>query len=195
MPVETAGFVNQLKPNQPQGGESISEGDDHLRVIKGAIVGSFPNINAVVTATPADLNAVGGLVTDVSQLKTELDALDKTAHGNVASCYYNPTANPKIVYSHNVSSVIKDPNDLGGFQTRVVFNNALPDFNGPGYAHFAFNITPVSGTGYPTLITVVAAEREYVSFLSWHLVNEEWVHIPGTEVGFSLMVNDMDAGQ
>jgi hypothetical protein len=192
MPVETAEYVNQLKPLQPQGGESISEGDDHLRVIKGAIVGSFPNINAVVTATPADLNAVSGLITDVAEVKTELDALDKTAHGNVASCYWNPSFQTgKLAYSHNVADVIVNPDDPSGMQTKVLFDNGTMD----GDPHYAFNLTPVNGTGQATNITVVGVAADHIAFLSWHLVGDTWTAIPGAELGFSLMVTDMQAGQ
>jgi len=188
MAVENAEYIHQLVKDAPTGGESISDGDDHLRAIKTAVLGTFPEVKGQVTATHTELNAVNQLIKDVG-------AIDTNSHGNVASCYWNPTFNPKLVYSHNVAEVIKDANDPSGNQTRIVFNNALPDFSGPGNAHFAFNVTPVSGTGLPTLVTVVAAEREYVSFLSWHLVNDTWEYIPGTELGFSFMVNDMDAGQ
>ena len=195
MPVETASYISQLVPTQPQGGESISEGDDHIRVIKTAVQNSLPNVSGQVTATHEDLNKVPSLVTDVAQIKTEVEALDKTAHGNVASCYWNPTFNPKLAYTHNVQDVIKDPDDPSGMQTRIVFTTELDSIPGSGASHFSFNITPVSGTGYPTLVTVVGASSTHISFLSWHLVGTDWTAIPGTELGFSFMVNDMDKAQ
>jgi hypothetical protein len=200
MAVERAEYVNQLDKEAPKGGDSISEGDDHLRVIKEAIVGSFPEIGSVVTATPAELNAVGdlltdveGLVTEVSEIKTELDALDKTAHGNVASCYWNPSFNPgdRLAYSHNVADVIVNPDDPSGMQTKVLFADGTMD----GDPHYAFNLTPVNGTGQATNITVVGVANDHISFLAWHLVGEDWTAIPATELGFSLMVTDMQAGQ
>lgn len=192
MPVESAGFISQLVPTQPQGGESISEGDDHIRVIKGAVKSSFPNINSQVTATPEQLNSIGTLTEDVATLKSDVIAIENGAHGNLASCYYNPEATPKLVYTHNVADVVADPD---GYQTRIVFTSSLPNFDSPGAAHFSFNLTPVSGTGYPTLMTVTAPQKDYIGFLSWHLVNGTWELIPPTEAGFSFMVVDMDAGQ
>ena len=192
MPVESAGFISQLVPTQPQGGESISEGDDHIRVIKGAVKSSFPNINSQVTATPEQLNSIGTLTNDVANLKSDVIAIENGGHGNLASCYYNPESTPKLVYKHNVADVVADPD---GNQTRIVFANSLPNFDSPGAAHFAFNLTPVSGTGYPTLMTVTAAQKDYIGFLAWHLVNGTWELIPPTEAGFSFMVVDMDSGQ
>jgi hypothetical protein len=195
MPAENAQYISQLVKTKPTGGESISDGDDHLRAIKTAVHQSFPNISSQVDATPADLNAVSGLVTDVAQLKTDIGDIDADAHGNVASCYWNPTFSPKLAYAHNVADVIKDPADPYGMQTRVVFSKELDSIPGSGAAHFSFSITPVSGTGYPTLVTVVGAAPTHVSFLAWHLVGDAWMAIPGTELGFSFMVNDMDKSQ
>lgn len=190
MPVETASYISQLVPTQPQGGESISEGDDHIRVIKSAVQNSLPNVGGPVTTTHEELNKVPGLVTDVAQIKAEVDSLDKTAHGNVASCYWNPTFGTPLAYSHNVSAVIVNPADGTGMQTKVVFASALD-----GDPHYAFNLTPVNGTARPTNITVVGLASDHISFLSWHLVNDTWEPIPATELSFSLMVNDMGSGQ
>ena len=190
MPVENASYINQLKPDQPQGGESISEGDDHLRVIKEAVVGSFPKVGGVVNSTHEDLNKVPDLITDVANVKAEVEALDKTAHGNVASCYWNPTFGTPLAYSHNVSDVIVNPADPSGMQTKVLFRQALD-----GDPHYSFNLTPVNGTARPTIITVVGVASDHISFLSWQLVGTDWTEIPATELSFSLMVNDMDSGQ
>lgn len=133
---------------------------------------------------------------EFDNIKAEFDSIradipDNT-HGNVASCYYNPEATPKLVYTHNVVDVAPDPN---GFMTRIVFSSSLPNFDSPGAAHFAFNMTPVSATGNPTLLCVTAAEKDYTGFMAWHLVNGSWEIIPPTECGFSFMCVDMDAGQ
>jgi microcystin-dependent protein len=48
MTVESASFVSGLVPAYPPGSDSISEGDDHLRLIKSVLQGTFPNANAAV---------------------------------------------------------------------------------------------------------------------------------------------------
>jgi len=191
MSAESAGYIHQLNKNAPQGGESISDGDDHLRVIKTSIQGTFPSITGVVTASHTDLNEVSGLITDVAEVKAEVEALDKTAHGNVASCYWNPTFGNKLAYAHNVSDVIPNPSDPSGMQTRVEFTPGVLD----GNPHYAFNLTPVNGGGRATNITVVGVADDHIAFLSWHLIGDVWTPIPGAELSFSLMVTDMEAGQ
>jgi hypothetical protein len=41
----------------------------------------------------------------------------------------------------------------------------------------------------------VGVAADHISFLSWQLVGGTWTAIPATELGFSLMVTDMQAGQ
>lgn len=42
MTVESASFVEELDPNLPTGMDSVSEGDEHLRLIKSCLRASFP---------------------------------------------------------------------------------------------------------------------------------------------------------
>jgi len=63
MSVEDANFISQLNPNWPLGTDFLYEGDDHDRVTKKAVQQSFPNINAAVTTTPAELNLLTGIGT------------------------------------------------------------------------------------------------------------------------------------
>lgn len=201
MPAESANYISQLVKTKPTGGESISEGDDHLRVIKTAVIQSFPNVNSAVTSSPAELNAVGKTASDLVLLDATVTALvegvgniDTNSHGNVASCYYNPTGGAfgqaGLVYKHNVADVVAESD---GMQTKVMFQTPLD--GQATLSHFAFNITPVNGTGQATVLTITQTLPTYLAFLSWQLVGDTWTPIPAREVGFSLMVNDMDKSQ
>jgi hypothetical protein len=56
MALESATYINQLVATNPTLADPKSQGDDHLRMIKRVLQQTFPNINAAVTATPAQLN-------------------------------------------------------------------------------------------------------------------------------------------
>lgn len=60
MPIEPATYIDGLNPSNPPSGDSVGEGDDHLRLIKSALKNTFPNIFAAVTATAAELNQLSG---------------------------------------------------------------------------------------------------------------------------------------
>jgi len=71
MAVESADFINQLDAYLPKAGDSISEGDVHLRTIKDALKQSFPNVDSPVNAihtgdTEPILNSAGTVWFDTS---------------------------------------------------------------------------------------------------------------------------------
>jgi len=57
MPLETASYINSLVASNPASTDTVSQADDHIRLIKKVLKDTFPNINAPVTATPAALNS------------------------------------------------------------------------------------------------------------------------------------------
>jgi microcystin-dependent protein len=57
MPLETATYVSQLNNSNPTSTDTVSQADDHLRLIKTALKNTFPNLDQPVTATPAQLNS------------------------------------------------------------------------------------------------------------------------------------------
>jgi len=48
MGLESASFVNGLVDTNPSGSDSISQGDDHLRLIKKVLTDSFPDVDQAV---------------------------------------------------------------------------------------------------------------------------------------------------
>jgi hypothetical protein len=64
MGLESATFIENLDANNPLANDAISQADDHLRLIKSVLKSSFPNINAAVTAIPAELNKKTAIVSD-----------------------------------------------------------------------------------------------------------------------------------
>lgn len=58
MPVESATYISQLNPSYPTGAETKAEGDNQIRMFKGAVQNSFPNVSGAVTVTHAELNSV-----------------------------------------------------------------------------------------------------------------------------------------
>lgn len=65
MPLESASFISQLNVANPASTDTVSQADDHLRLIKSVLKTTFPNLDAPVTATPTQLNnpfPVGGII-------------------------------------------------------------------------------------------------------------------------------------
>ncbi|AWY03095.1 tail fiber protein [Pseudomonas phage SCYZ1] len=60
MALESATTINQLREEYPTGLDPKNQGDDHLRLIKGAIKRTFPNVTGVVNASHEQLNGLLG---------------------------------------------------------------------------------------------------------------------------------------
>ena len=56
MGLETVNHISDLVSSNPLAGDNVSQGDDHIRNIKKALLADFPNINATVNATPTQLD-------------------------------------------------------------------------------------------------------------------------------------------
>ena len=89
MTVESASFISGLVPAYPPGSDSISEGDDHLRLLKSVLQGTFPNANG----------AINGIHTGTSEPSS------KTA----GTIWYDTTASNKVLKVYNGSSFVTLP--------------------------------------------------------------------------------------
>ena len=60
MPVESATYISQLNTAYPAAGDNISEGDDHVRLVKTVLKAQFPNLaTTAVSQTSAQMNKLG----------------------------------------------------------------------------------------------------------------------------------------
>ena len=64
MALETGTYINSLNAANPAATDALSQADEHLRLIKATVKATFPNVDAAVTATPAELNKSTAIVSD-----------------------------------------------------------------------------------------------------------------------------------
>ncbi len=165
MTVESVTHINDLDVNNPAGGDSISEGDDHIRNIKKSIKNTFPNVSEPVTATAEEINRIS----------------DFAASGNgvFASCKWNGTT---LMYGHNVSSV----NVLNTGQYRINFNQPTDGFDN----HYAVQLTMIGTNGRPVVGSVTDQRDNYVDVTAIELNGSSW-GAPVAPLGFYLTMVDM----
>ena len=79
MGLETATYISQLVATNPLATDPISQGDDHLRLIKSVLQAQFSGLagTTAVTSSGAELNILDG----VTATSTELNYLDITTLG------------------------------------------------------------------------------------------------------------------
>lgn len=70
MALETGTYLSDLNINNPAITDQVSQGDDHIRLIKKTIKNSFPNVSGAVTLSHTQIN---NLPTDISSLQTTIN--------------------------------------------------------------------------------------------------------------------------
>lgn len=65
MTVETALYPTQLNTTLPTSSDFVSEGDDHLRLLKTVVKTTFPNVAGAVSASQVELNYVTGVTSGI----------------------------------------------------------------------------------------------------------------------------------
>lgn len=65
MSLENANFIHQLNSSNPAGPDKLSNGDDHLRLIKAALKATFPNFTGALTLTNDQLNGIASSLVPV----------------------------------------------------------------------------------------------------------------------------------
>jgi len=104
MTVESASFVSGLVPAYPPGSDSISEGDDHLRLIKSVLQGTFPNANAAMNGIHTGTSAPTSTSAGQLWFDTTLNVLKirNEADGAWVTLGASPVTDFKILGSNTV---------------------------------------------------------------------------------------------
>lgn len=149
MSIETASYIKNLNSSYPEGGSARSEGDDHLRLIKQVLLNTFPNLDAQITRTSAQLNKAPYDLTTLTQMLGTGIALN----GNVPACL---VPSPEITFGWHSST--KRLRALVGGTTQTGGLIAEGDFTGgnqrkalPGYQNFPGDLSIQGGTFSRTL--------------------------------------------
>lgn len=78
MPLETATYISDLNSSNPAATDPLDKADDHIRLIKGAVKSTFPNVAGAVLPTHTELNFVDGVTSAIQTQLNAKQALDAT---------------------------------------------------------------------------------------------------------------------
>ena len=80
MGLETATYIEDLVPANPVSSDNVSQGDDHLRLIKSVLQSQFTSLgSAAITATASEINdigASGSIRTGLTTAQSDITALE-----------------------------------------------------------------------------------------------------------------------
>ena len=174
MTVENVTYISDLDQNNPAGGDSISEGDDHIRNIKKAIKGTFPNVTDAVTVTSEELNQLPQIIDSVG------------SGSGLASCKYNGT---EVKYGYNVDRVEK----IADGAYRIYFISPINADGNLTSGDYAGLLTPYTTNGRPVIGWITDQRESYVDVGFRDLDgNGDWVN-PSSQ-GFAFILIDQVPG-
>ena len=171
MPIENASYIKDLNPDAPLGTESISEGDNHIRVIKNAVKRTFPKLDAEIPWSPADFQRVLDFVDNATDLSD--------GNGVFASVKHNGTA---IMYGHNVSDVTAQ----SAKRYRVSFVQPTTGFDN----HYSAQVTPIATNGRLVIAMITDQRAQWIEVDIWEFNGSTWTD-PIGPVGFYMTMIDM----
>ena len=152
MSLETGTYIDDLVTSNPTATDPVSQGDDHLRLIKSTIVTTFPNIAGAVTPTHTELNFVDGVT---SAIQTQLDTKFDTAGTGLTSSTQTVNVGAGDGISVAADAVALDISGLVAIQGNALNpsqDGMLIDDNGMmsrmSYTDAGIVITEQTGTSY-----------------------------------------------
>ncbi len=133
MALETATYISQLTATNPTASDPVSQGDDHLRLIKSVLQSQFTTLGAAaVTTTAAELNLLDGktAVGDASGPGSSTDnavaRFDGTGGKTLQNSAMTIDDNGDVVVGGTTPTVTIG--DGGAEDTMLVFDGAAADF-------------------------------------------------------------------
>lgn len=123
MTVESVNFISDLDPVRPQGGDSIAQGDDHIRNIKKALKQTFPNIDGEVRASDEEINHLIGvpkpiteIIDDANQDVTDLDVRVTKNEQDIAQNKTDIAQNEADI-AQNKTDIAQNKSDIADLRT------------------------------------------------------------------------------
>ncbi len=115
MALDNAQFISELSITDPPGTDAVAEGDDHIRTVKRATQQSFPNVDAAVPQTAAQMGqmAIKNEVNTFTQANifTSTNTFDQGLEANNSRIQAN---NVNFVSSHSGDRGYAYENDVSG---------------------------------------------------------------------------------
>lgn len=162
MALESGSYISDLVAANPDGTDTRSQGDDHIRLIKQVLKNTLPNLNGAMTATDEQLNKVAadgtlcfpGMITMWSGTVATIPAGWKLCNGSGTISNGSPVPNLVsrfIIGSGTTSGGTYDIGDTGGSSNIAVSGTtqgtALTINQIPSHDHQMYSLTTTAFPG------------------------------------------------
>jgi hypothetical protein len=85
MALESATYINGLVETNPTSSDNISDGDNHIRLVKAVVKATFPNVTGAITGTHTQINDSVASVVSATNANTASTLVKRDASGNFSA--------------------------------------------------------------------------------------------------------------
>jgi len=82
MALESSTFINGLVASNPTSSDNISDGDNHIRLLKSTVKATFPNVTGAVSGTHTDINSAVTAANAATNANTASTIVKRDGSGN-----------------------------------------------------------------------------------------------------------------
>jgi hypothetical protein len=128
MALESSTYINGLVVTNPTSSDNISDGDNHIRLIKSTIKATFPNVTGAVSGTHTAINSAVSAANAATNANTASAIVKRDGSGNFSA----GTITAALTGNASTASTLQTARTIGGVSFNGGANIDLPGVNTAG---------------------------------------------------------------
>jgi len=150
MALESGSYINSLVVTNPTGSDNISQGDDHIRLLKTTIKATFPNVTGAVSGTHTAINSAVTAANDATNANTASTIVKRDGSGNFSA----GTITAALSGNATTATTLQTARTIGGVSFNGSANINLPGVNTTGNQSTSGNAATASRWASARTITL-----------------------------------------
>ena len=128
MALESSTYINGLVATNPTSSDNISDGDNHIRLLKSTIKATFPNVTGAVSGTHTAINSAVTEANAATNANTASKIVKRDGSGNFSA----GTITAALTGNASTASALQTARTIGGVSFNGSANINLPGVNTTG---------------------------------------------------------------
>ena len=186
MALESSTFINGLVVTNPTSSDNISDGDNHIRLLKSTIKATFPNVTGAVSGTHTAINSAVTEANSATNANTASKIVKRDGSGNFSA----GTITAALSGNATTATTLQTARTIGGVSFNGSANINLPGVNTTGSQSTTGNAATASRWATARTITLGGNQTGSVSIrgdanvtLSAQVANNSHLHTIGNISG------------
>ena len=140
MALESSTYINGLVVTNPTSSDNISDGDNHIRLLKSTIKATFPNVTGAVSGTHTAINSAVTEANAATNANTASKIVKRDGSGNFSA----GTITAALSGNASTASTLQTARTIGGVSFNGGANINLPGVNTAGNQNTSGNAATAS---------------------------------------------------